>query len=133
MKLTKSSKVVIIGGGFGGLAAAALLSCAGLSVQLLERNETLGGRARVWTENGFRFDMGPSWYLMPDVFDHFFNLCNQEVDAVLPTKRLSPSYRVYLAGSDSPVDMYSDIVRDGETLDRFFPGSSKRCWAAIEA
>jgi phytoene desaturase len=132
VKLTKASKVVIIGGGFGGLAAAALLSCAGLSVQLLERNETLGGRARVWTENGFRFDMGPSWYLMPDVFDHFFKLCNQDVDTVLPTKRLSPSYRVYLAGSDAPVDMYSDTVRDGATLDRFFPGSSKSLDAYIK-
>ena len=132
MKLTKSSKVVVIGGGFGGLASAALLSCCGLSVHLVERNATLGGRARVWSEAGFRFDMGPSWYLMPDIFEHFFQLCGQDVSKVLPTQRLSPSYRVYLAGSDSPVDMYSNTVRDGATLDKFAPGSSKNLAAYIK-
>jgi len=125
VKLTKSTKVVIIGGGFGGLAAAALLSSCGLSVHLLERNASLGGRARVWSKDGFRFDMGPSWYLMPDVFEHFFHLCGEDVDDILPTKRLSPSYRVYLAGNDTPVDMYSDTVRDGATLDQICPGSSQ--------
>lgn len=131
MKLTKSSKVIVIGGGFGGLAAAALLSSCGLSVHLLERNETVGGRARVWSEAGFRFDMGPSWYLMPDVFEHFFHLCGCDIDQVLPTKRLSPSYRVFLPGGESPVDMFSDIVRDGATLDQFASGSSKNLEAYI--
>ena len=132
MKLTKSSRVVVIGGGFGGLASAALLACCGLSVHLVERNATLGGRARVWSEAGFRFDMGPSWYLMPDVFEHFFYLCGKDIDHILPTKRLSPSYRVYLSGSDTPVDMYSDTVRDGATLDKFAPGSSKSLAAYIQ-
>lgn len=131
MKLSKSSKIVVIGGGFGGLAAAALLSSCGLSVHLLERNATVGGRARVWSEAGFRFDMGPSWYLMPDVFAHFFHLCGRDISDVLPTKRLSPSYRVYLPGRDSPVDMYSDTVRDGATLDQFAAGSSKNLDAYI--
>ena len=131
MKLSKSSKVIVIGGGFGGLAAAALLACCGLSVHLLERNESLGGRARVWNEAGFRFDMGPSWYLMPDVFEHFFHLCGKDINQVLPTKRLSPSYRVYLPGREAPVDMYSDTVRDGATLDQFAPGSSKNLDAYI--
>ena len=131
MKLSKSTKVVVIGGGFGGLAAAALLSSCGLSVHLLERNASLGGRARVWSKNGFRFDMGPSWYLMPDVFEHFFHLCGEDVDDILPTKRLSPSYRVYLAGNDTPVDMYSDTVRDGATLDQICPGSSQSLAAYI--
>lgn len=126
MNLNKSTRIVIIGGGFGGLAAAALLSCCGLSVHLLERNEDLGGRARVWTEGGFRFDMGPSWYLMPDIFAHFFALCGLDINQALPTKRLSPSYRVYLPDRESPIDMYSDIVRDGATLDEFAAGSSDR-------
>ena len=75
--------VVIIGGGIGGLASAALLARTGSSVTLIEANATLGGRARTWEKGGFRFDTGPSWYLMPEVFDHFYRLLGTSADEQL--------------------------------------------------
>ena len=68
------SRIVIVGGGIAGLASAALLAREGHEVTVLEKREQLGGRAGVWEKDGFRFDTGPSWYLMPEVFDHFYNL-----------------------------------------------------------
>ena len=65
---------VVVGGGIAGLASAALLAKAGMKVTLLEAREKVGGRAYIWEKDGFVFDMGPSWYLMPDAFDQFFKL-----------------------------------------------------------
>ena len=69
-----SERIVVIGGGIAGLASAALLARDGHRVTLLEARDELGGRAGTWERRGFRFDTGPSWYLMPEVFDHFFRL-----------------------------------------------------------
>ncbi|MEP6844142.1 MAG: FAD-dependent oxidoreductase, partial [Pseudolysinimonas sp.] len=68
------TRAVVIGGGIAGLASAALLARDGYQVTLLEKNAEFGGRAGSWQHEGFRFDTGPSWYLMPEVFDHFFRL-----------------------------------------------------------
>ena len=65
-------KIVIVGAGYGGLATAALLASQGRDVTVIEKNEGPGGRGRAWRKDGFLFDMGPSWYLMPEVFDRFF-------------------------------------------------------------
>lgn len=65
-------KVVVIGSGFAGMSAACFMAKAGWEVTVLEKNEMPGGRARKLEEGGFTFDMGPSWYWMPDVFEHFF-------------------------------------------------------------
>src|SRR5690606_14154964 len=67
-----SRRVAVVGGGISGLATAALLAEDGWSVDLLEQRDEVGGRAGSWSKDGFRFDTGPSWYLMPAVFDHFF-------------------------------------------------------------
>ncbi|MFB6207571.1 MAG: phytoene desaturase family protein, partial [Haloglomus sp.] len=65
-------RIAVIGGGFGGLSTACYLADAGADVTVLEKNEQLGGRASRLEAEGFKFDMGPSWYLMPDVFERFF-------------------------------------------------------------
>ncbi|MFH5823927.1 phytoene desaturase family protein [Georgenia sp. AZ-5] len=86
---------VVVGGGIAGLASAALLAAEGYSVDLLERRDEVGGRAGSWSREGFRFDTGPSWYLMPDVFDHFFRLLGTSSDAQLDLGVLDPGYRVF--------------------------------------
>ena len=69
-----TKKVAIIGGGISGLATAALLAKAGCEVQLFEARERVGGRAYTWQKDGFIFETGPSWYLMPEAFDQFYRL-----------------------------------------------------------
>jgi phytoene desaturase len=66
--------IIVIGAGFAGLASACVMAKAGYKVTVLEKNDQPGGRARVWEKDGFKFDMGPSWYWMPDVFENFFAL-----------------------------------------------------------
>ena len=77
------SRAIVIGGGIAGLATAALLARDGHEVVLLEKNPELGGRAGSWERDGFRFDTGPSWYLMPEVFEHFFRLLGTTADEQL--------------------------------------------------
>ena len=98
-------RVVIIGGGIAGLATAALLATRGHRVDLFEQREHLGGRAGSWAAGGFRFDTGPSWYLMPEVFDHFFRLLGTSAAAELDLVRLDPGYRVFFEGGEPPLDI----------------------------
>jgi phytoene desaturase len=97
--------VVIIGGGIAGLAAAALLARAGYSVTLLEAHATLGGRAGSWEKGGFRFDTGPSWYVMPEAFDHFYRLLGTSAEEQLELVTLDPGYRAYFEGQPEPLDI----------------------------
>jgi phytoene dehydrogenase-like protein len=76
-----SKSVVVVGGGIGGMATAGLLAKDGYSVTLVEAMPRLGGRAGLWEKDGFRFDTGPSWYLMPEVFDHWYRLMGTTADA----------------------------------------------------
>lgn len=95
----------VIGGGVSGLATAALLAADGWQVDLVERSERPGGRAGLWEQDGYRFDTGPSWYLMPEVFAHFFEMLGTSVDAELDLVRLDPGYRVFFEHDDEPVDV----------------------------
>ena len=88
------SRAVVIGGGIAGLATAALLAEEGHDVVLLEARDDVGGRAGEWRSGGYRFETGPSWYLMPEVFDHFFRLLGSSADAELDLQQLDPGYRV---------------------------------------
>lgn len=120
--------IIIIGGGIGGLGLACLLGKSGHTVTLVEKNSELGGRARLLKEKGFVFDMGPSWYLMPDIFEHFFGLLDEDINNHLKLIKLAPSYRVFFPGDDVfPVlDMYSDTSKDLETFEKLEPGSSPK-------
>ena len=91
MHPNEKRRVAVVGGGIGGMAAAALLAKDGHEVTVLERNDQAGGRARVWKKDGYTFDMGPSWYLMPEVFDRYFELFGERREAWYTLKRLDPS------------------------------------------
>lgn len=93
-------KVCVIGSGFAGLSAAACLAKDGYSVTVLEKNSSAGGRARKLEVNGFLFDMGPSWYWMPDVFEEFFARFGKQPSDFYQLKRLDPSYRVFFSKED---------------------------------
>src|SRR5690606_4036716 len=97
-------RVCVIGGGIAGLATATLLAADGWSVQLLEKGSDLGGRAGSWGKDGFRFDTGPSWYLMPEVFDHFFGLLGTSAAEQLDLRLLDPGYRVFFEGERQPLE-----------------------------
>lgn len=105
------SKIVIIGSGFSGISAAAYLSAAGHDVHVFEKNNLPGGRARqLKTENGYLFDMGPSWYWMPGVFESFFNDFGYKTSDYYDLKLLDPSFEVVYGENDSlliPADFNS--------------------------
>lgn len=90
-----SKSVIIIGAGFAGLSAASFMAKAGWKVKVIEKNATAGGRARQLKANGFTFDMGPSWYWMPDVFERYFAQFDKNVNDYYALTRLDPSYRIY--------------------------------------
>ena len=88
-------KVIIVGAGFGGLSLAALLAREGHQVTVFEKNSQYGGRARIHKDKGFQFDMGPSWYLMPKVFENFFKQFGKKPEDFYSLKRIDPSYRIF--------------------------------------
>ncbi len=118
-------KVIIIGSGIGGLATGCLLAKKGYEVSVIEKNEMLGGRASIFESHGYRFDMGPSWYLMPDVFEHFYKLLDEKVSDHLNLVKLSPSYRIFFKDEDKSVDCYSDLTKDLETVEKLEPGAAE--------
>lgn len=119
---TAGRSAIVIGGGIAGLATAGLLARDGFSVTLLEARSELGGRAGSWEKNGFRFDTGPSWYLMPDVFDHFFRLMGSSADRELTLEKLDPGYRVFFEKHTEPIDIAADRETNLDTFERVQPG-----------
>ncbi len=93
--------VHIIGSGFSSLSAASYLAKAGYKVTVLEKNDTLGGRARQYKNMGFTFDIGPTWYWMPDVFEKFFADFGKKPNDFYQLDRLKPGYQVYFDVNDS--------------------------------
>lgn len=88
-------KISVIGSGVSSLAAAAFLAQAGHDVHIFEKNSEPGGRARSYEAEGFRFDMGPSWFWMPDVFERFYEKFGLDMNSEIKLERLDPSYKVY--------------------------------------
>jgi len=118
---------VVIGAGFSGLSAATHLADAGVEVTLLEQHHQAGGRARTFTEDGFRFDRGPSWYWMPDVFERWFRRFGHDVAAEYDLVRLDPSYRVVWPGGDA-----WDVPAGVGPLRRFFEAREPGAGAALD-
>ncbi len=116
--------VVVIGGGFGGLSAACYLAAAGADVTVVEKNEQLGGRASVLDRAGFRFDMGPSWYLMPDVFERFFAHFGREPSDYYDLERLDPHYRIYWKDGDR-LDVTADLEATKAAFESYEPGAGE--------
>jgi phytoene desaturase len=124
--MSSAPTAVVIGGGVAGLACGALLARDGFDVTLLEKNAALGGRAGSWSRDGFRFDTGPSWYLMPAVFDHFYRLLGTSADDQLDLVRLDPAYRVYFDGESTPLDMRSDAAASRDVFEGLEAGAGAR-------
>ncbi|TFD58570.1 phytoene desaturase [Cryobacterium sp. Hh7] len=120
---TGRTRTIVIGGGIAGLASAALLAREGHEVTLLEARSELGGRAGVWNTDGFRFDTGPSWYLMPEVFEHFYRLLGTSAAEQLDLVKLDPGYRVHFEGEKAPVDILADQAANIRLFEQLQPGA----------
>jgi phytoene desaturase len=117
-----SSSVIIVGSGFAGLSAASFMARAGWDVSVIEKNSGPGGRAQQLKENGFTFDMGPSWYWMPDVFERYFAQFGKNVSDYYSLHRLDPSYRIYW--KDGFTDVPADYDAFKKMVDDIEPGAS---------
>lgn len=120
-----SKSVLVIGAGFAGLASAVQLASQGFDVEIFEKNPTPGGRARCFSAEGYTFDMGPSWYWMPDVIERFFQSIGKSVHDYIDLVRLNPGYRIF-----TQEDKFYDVPATDEELFALFeklePGSSQR-------
>jgi phytoene desaturase len=117
-------KIYIIGSGFSALSASCYLAKAGYEVIILEKNDTLGGRARQYKKDGFTFDIGPSWYWMPDVFERFFADFDKKPSDYYTLDKLNPGYEVYF-GENSSVKIASELKEIYQLFEDEEKGSAK--------
>jgi len=118
-------KVIVIGSGFAGLSAACFMAQGGYDVTVLEKNSSSGGRARKFETEGFLFDMGPSWYWMPDVFEHFFEQFGKKVTDYYELVRLDPSYQVVYSADDK-WNIPSSVDELAALLEKIEQGAAKK-------
>ena len=124
--------VVVIGSGFAGISAAAYLARSGAKVTVLEKNEGPGGRASVLKEDGFQFDMGPSWYWMPDVFEKWFADFGSTPAEHYDLQRVDPSYRVWFAKDDF-IDVPAKLSELYDLFESLEPGSGPNLKKFLDA
>jgi phytoene desaturase len=124
-------KVSVIGSGFSGLAAASTLAKEGFDVSVFEKNSLPGGRARKFEASGFVFDMGPSWYWMPEVFEKYFNHFGHTTTHYYNLVRLDPSYRIFFGKNDF-IDIPAGVEPLCKLFDQLEPGSSKHLRRFLE-
>lgn len=117
--------IAIIGSGFSALAASCYLAQQGNKVTVYEKNDTIGGRARQFKKEGFTFDMGPSWYWMPDVFERFFQDFNKKTTDYYELIKLNPAYRVYF-GVDDFINIYDNLEEIKTTFESIEKGSGQK-------
>jgi phytoene desaturase len=125
------STAAVIGAGFSGLSAATHLASKGFDVTVFEKNELPGGRARKFESQGFMFDMGPSWYWMPDVFEKYFNTFNKSTADYYQLKRLDPSYRIVFGKNDF-LDIPSGVEALCSLFEQLEPGSGEALLKFLE-
>ncbi len=118
-------KISIIGSGFSGLSAAACLAHQGHAVNVFEKNAIPGGRARQFQAEGFTFDMGPTWYWMPEVFEQFYNQFGHKSSDFYELKRIDPSYRVFF-GKDDFINVPASMEGMYEMVEGMEPGSAPK-------
>ncbi len=118
-------KINIIGGGISGLASALYLRSAGYDVSVFDRRQKLGGVANQHTENGFTFDTGPTWYLMPDVFEKFFSRFGIKPGVDFKLMELDPSYRIYYDGR-AQYDISKNPQKNLELFESLEPGAGDK-------
>ena len=116
-------KVIVIGSGFSSLSASCYLAKAGFEVELFEKNDTVGGRARQLVKDGFTFDIGPSWYWMPDIFDKFFADFNKETSDYYQLDKLNPAYKIFF--EDDTITIGDCMEKICAEFERIESGSSK--------
>jgi len=105
-------KIIVLGAGFSSISVASYLAKAGHQVEIFEKNSSPGGRARQFKKDGFTFDIGPSWYWMPDVFDSYFNDFGKKVSDYYKLDKLDPGYEVYFDTNES--------IKIGDTLEKIY-------------
>ncbi len=124
----KTKHIGVIGSGFSGLAAACTLAQKGYKVTVLEKNTKAGGRGRSFSENGFTFDMGPSWYWMPEIIENFFHSFGKSTQDYYQLQRLDPGYRVFLKDNAIDISAHFEKIKQlfesieagaGQALERF--------------
>lgn len=118
-------RTVVIGSGFSGLAASCFLAKDGHKVDLIEKNATIGGRARLYSENGFTFDMGPSWYWMPDVFDNFFSQFGKKTSDYYRLVKLDPGFQI-IFGDNNILKVPAGAEELYETFESIEKGSADK-------
>jgi len=124
-------RAIIIGAGYGGMALANLLGKAGYQVDVYEKNERPGGRISAFEQDGFLFDIGPSWYLMPEVFDQYYALFGESATKRLDLIRFTPGYKVYF-GKGEPIVIQGDLEKDAETFEQIEPGAGQQLRKYVE-
>ena len=124
------NKVTIIGSGFSGLSTAAFLSKEGYDVLVIEKNKEYGGRARNFKENNYSFDMGPSWYWMPDIFDNFFSNFNHKISDLYNLTQLDPGFKMIFKEDEIPI--YADWKKTCEVFEKYENQGSNKLKKFIE-
>ena len=114
-------KIIIIGSGFSSLASSCYLAKQGYEVEIFEKNDTIGGRARQYKKEGFTFDIGPTWYWMPDVFERFFADFNKQPSDYYQLLKLSPAYKVFF-GKEDEITIGDTLEKIYSEFDRIEPG-----------
>ena len=123
--------VLIVGAGVGGLSLAALLATAGQEVTVIEKNSTHGGRARVYKEKGYTFDMGPSWYIMPDIYEKYFKELGLDIKDCYDLVRIDPSYRIFFKDEER-IDVSTSLADNLDLFDSLEENGGKKLGKYLE-